>query len=76
MKVTSITKYLNIKVNTGDFGNFDCYESMTASLDEGEDPAEASVKLGKLVLDSCLAQKAVLDDLDPAAYVYLKRLPR
>jgi hypothetical protein len=73
MKIQTITKSINIKINTGDYGNFDVYASATAELAPGEDASQAGSKLSEFVLDEVLEQKGALDDLDPSAYRYNRK---
>ena len=74
MKITSLTKSWIIKMQTYDFHSTDIYFSLTANLDEGDDPTESGRLLSKELHKQVEETKEFLDSLDPAIFKLPKKL--
>lgn len=60
MLVQNITISRAVKVNIGNYESTDIFVSMTAQLDDFDDPKESAIKLKDAVLDDILNQLIVL----------------
>lgn len=63
MRVTSITKSMNIKFATLPYSNADINVSMTAELAPGDDVAEAGQDLNNILLREVKDFKAAVDEV-------------
>lgn len=63
MRVTSITKSMNIKFATLPYSNADINVSMTAELAPGDDVAEAGQDLNSILLQEIKDFKAAVDEV-------------
>lgn len=67
-KFESITKSLSMKFNTFQYGNSDLFVSVTAKLEEGDDPSEVGEMVSQQVLKEFTESKSILDECDISMY--------